>query len=267
VKLSLVGRKTPGSIEKRKDIPAGLPFVICLFPLLLLRRSGFSECVFTGAGVVQAAIGCAGELAGAGSLGAFHLAGAARHLPLILTCLQCAIFHGRSSLIGVENLVAAVKRFRVDAPGLTVVSRNVSVLGKRTLFARRATDFSLRGAFSLREHEVMARLVTGRDTLLDVGLAALAGHGDFRLRRSHRNGKSKYRTAAENLMFHVFLLRYGSFRCARNLPRITRKVHPTLAQIDGIRHGRNKERSPATANSEARAGATVFIPEGTGIGF
>jgi hypothetical protein len=42
--------------------------------------------------------------------------------------------------------------------------------------------------------------------LMHIGLAALAGRSEFRLRRSHRNDKRKYRTAVQNLVFHAFLL-------------------------------------------------------------
>jgi hypothetical protein len=52
----------------------------------------------------------------------------------------------------------------------------------------------------------MADLVTGSDILMHIGLAALAGRSEFRLRRSHRNDKRKYRTAVQNLIFHAFLL-------------------------------------------------------------
>ena len=57
----------------------------------------------------------------------------------------------------------------------------------------------------------MADLVTGSDILLHVGLAALAGRSEFRLRRGHRNRKHKYRKAAKNLIFHVFPPWYGGF--------------------------------------------------------
>jgi hypothetical protein len=72
-----------------------------------------------------------------------------------------------------------------------VVSRNVSVLGERTLFTCGSADFSLRAALSLPQRENMAWLVTGRDILLHVGLATLAGHGVFCLRRGHCHRKSK----------------------------------------------------------------------------
>src|SRR4029077_19505829 len=52
----------------------------------------------------------------------------------------------------------------------------------------------------------MADLVTGSDILMHIGLAALAGRSEFRLRGGHRNDKRKYRTAVQNLIFHAFLL-------------------------------------------------------------
>src|ERR1700722_13290692 len=52
----------------------------------------------------------------------------------------------------------------------------------------------------------MADLVTGSDILMHIGLAALAGRSEFRLRRGHRNDKRKYSTAVQNPIFHAFLL-------------------------------------------------------------
>src|SRR5271166_5683700 len=81
--------------------------------LLLLCRSGSSECVFPRARVLQTAIGGARGLAGPRPFNTLHLPGAACNLILILACLKCVIFHRPSRLVGVENLVAAVKRFHV----------------------------------------------------------------------------------------------------------------------------------------------------------
>jgi hypothetical protein len=63
----------------------------------------------------------------------------------------------------------------------------------------------------------MADLVTGSDILMHIGLAALAGRSEFRLRRGHRNDKRKYRTAVQNLIFHAFLLSVEIPQVARNL--------------------------------------------------
>ena len=49
-------------------------------------------------------------------------------------------------------------------------------------------------------------LITGSDILMHIGLAALSGRSELRLRRGHRNDKRKYRTAVQNLIFHAFLL-------------------------------------------------------------
>ena len=91
-------------------------------PLLLLRRSGCRDCVFPSAGVLQPTIGGAGGLAGARPFNALHLPGAACNLIRILACLKCAIFHRPGGLVGVENLVPAVKRFHEHARDFTVVS-------------------------------------------------------------------------------------------------------------------------------------------------
>jgi hypothetical protein len=48
----------------------------------------------------------------------------------------------------------------------------------------------------------MADLVTGSDILLRVGLAALAGRSEFRLRRGQRHSEGKYRKTPQNLTFH-----------------------------------------------------------------
>src|SRR4029077_5418025 len=127
------------SVHFLSSVPIGTPF----HPLLLLRRSGSRDCVFSGAGVLQPAIGGAGGLAGARPFNALHLPGAACNLILILACLQRAIFYHRGGLVSVENLVPAVEGFHEHARNFTVVSGNFSVLGKHTLFARRTTHFSL----------------------------------------------------------------------------------------------------------------------------
>src|SRR5579859_3260085 len=171
-----------------------------------LCRSRSCDFVLSGAGVLQPAIGGAGGLAGARPLNALHLPGAARNLILIHACLKCAISHRPSGLVGVENLVTAVKRFHVDARHFAVVFRNFSVLRKHTLFARCATHFSLRRAFSRRQRKEMADLVTGSDTLLAVGLAAPAGGSEFRLRRGHRRNEGNHRKTAQNLKFHFRIL-------------------------------------------------------------
>jgi hypothetical protein len=49
----------------------------------------------------------------------------------------------------------------------------------------------------------MADLVTGSDTLRIVGLAALAGGSEIRLRRRHRHNKGKYRKTAQNPKFQL----------------------------------------------------------------
>lgn len=100
------------------------------------------------AGELHAAIGAAVNLASARSLDSFHLARAARHLPSI-PARRHAIFHRSGTLIAVENLVAAIKRFRVNAPILKMACRSVAVRRICTLFGRRAFQFVGVGAFCL----------------------------------------------------------------------------------------------------------------------
>ena len=116
-------RKAPASVEKTKGQPCWTALRALSFPRSYsLRRDGSRDCVFSGAGVLQPAIGGAGGLAGARPFNALHLPGAACNLILILACLKCAIFHRAGGLVGVENLVAAVKRFHEHARDFTVVS-------------------------------------------------------------------------------------------------------------------------------------------------
>jgi hypothetical protein len=56
------------------------------------------------------------------------------------------------------------------------------MLGEGALLTRCTTYFFRSGALSLGQGKSVARLVTGRDTLLDVSLAALAGQRSFGLR-------------------------------------------------------------------------------------
>jgi hypothetical protein len=73
-------RKAKG---KRTALPSRF---VCLFGPLRLRVSGFSKRIFASAGVVQVSTLLGRVLACARALDAFHLAGAAGNLPLILPC-------------------------------------------------------------------------------------------------------------------------------------------------------------------------------------
>jgi hypothetical protein len=81
----------------------------------------------------------------------------------------------------------------------------------------------------LRDHERVARLVTGGDTLLVVWLGARPGNGVLRLRRSCLNCKRKYHTAAQNLGDCHFrspasVKNSNVSTCGRNL--IVLRTHP-----------------------------------------
>src|SRR5450759_611721 len=155
---------------------------------------GPADCVFTFARVVQTAIGGAGELAAARPFDTFHLPGTAGNLVLIRPGLECAVFHGSCALVVVDNRVTAIEGFHKDARVLHVGCRNFCMLREGALLTRRTSYFSRSGALSLCQGKSVARLVTSRNTLLDVSFATLAGQRSFGLRRGHRNGQSNDRT-------------------------------------------------------------------------
>jgi hypothetical protein len=208
---------TSHQLAKRR----GLSLEIFRFPVLTLRRSGCSDRVFTGAGISPCV-----ELAGARALDAFHFAGAAGDL--ILVPGRGLVRQDR--LIVVENLIAVLKRFHIDAPGLNLLCGNVLVLGIHAVFRRDAIDIARSGALCRRERESMAVCVAGRNALRNVGVVALAGERVFGLSSGGGcKSKSKYGTRVENLEFHVFLLRF--------------EVSQGATTVRRIRHTNNRSRS------------------------
>jgi len=81
---------------------------------LFLLRSSAAGRIFPRAGVVRAAIACAGELAGSRPGNAFHLPGGTGDLVLIRAHRRTIVVRSHNLLIVVENLVPIIKRLNKD---------------------------------------------------------------------------------------------------------------------------------------------------------